>query len=114
MNLTETAYKLLNYILLKENWKGRDPELEPGWPQKPEIDFENVTLTYTGDLDSCALKSVSFHVNPGEKIGICGRTGSGKSSLLMALFRAVEIDLGSIKIDGRNIADLNLRDLRDK
>lgn len=84
------------------------------WPRRPEIEFSEVKLSYTGNLDSCALKGVSFKINAGEKIGICGRTGSGKSSLLMALFRAVELCEGSILIDGLNIRDLNLKDLRER
>lgn len=97
-----------------ENWSGQDTQIDSNWPNKPEIEFSNVKLTYTGDLDDCALKGVNFRVNAGEKVGICGRTGSGKSSLLMALFRAVELDGGEIRIDGKNIRHLNLRDLREK
>lgn len=107
----ERAHQFVD--LPAENWRGGQ-QIDPDWPSRPEIEFDDVTLTYTGSLDNCALSNVSFRINPGEKVGICGRTGSGKSSLLMTLFRAVEIDLGTIRIDGRNIRDVNLRDLRDK
>jgi ATP-binding cassette subfamily C (CFTR/MRP) protein 1 len=60
-----------------------------------------------------ALHSISFEINPGEKIGICGRTGSGKSSLFMALFRGEELKSGMIKIDNVNIRNLSLNDLRE-
>lgn len=88
--------------------------MDANWPTNPEIEFLNVKLTYSGSLDNCALKDVSFKINAGEKIGICGRTGSGKSSLLMSLFRAAEIFDGQIRIDGCNIQDLSLTDLRER
>ena len=59
-----------------------------------------------------ALHNVSFETQPAEKIGIVGRTGSGKSSLFLALFRMVELKLGHIEIDGINIAHLPLSNLR--
>ena len=60
------------------------------------------------------LKGISFCIKPGEKVGIVGRTGAGKSSLIQALFRMVEIehDLGSIEIDGINIKSVGLHTLR--
>ena len=117
--MTVESYKLdkLLYHIYKryiENWSGRIENVEMNWPRRPEIEFSEVKLSYTGNLDNCALNGVSFKVNAGEKIGICGRTGSGKSSLLMALFRAVELCEGSILIDGLNIRDLNLKDLRER
>ena len=58
------------------------------------------------------LDSVSFSVTPGQKVGVCGRTGSGKSSLMLTLFRVLELAGGSISIDGVNIASLGLAQLR--
>ena len=58
------------------------------------------------------LKEVSFAVKGGEKIGIVGRTGAGKSSLCLALFRIVEAESGQVLIDGVNIAELGLLDVR--
>jgi len=55
---------------------------------------------------------VSFRIEPGEKIGVCGRTGAGKSSLALSLFRIIEASGGSIRIDGKNIAEMGLHDLR--
>ena len=54
------------------------------------------------------MKGISFKVRPGEKVGIIGRTGAGKSSVTQALFRMVEICGGGIWIDGRSISDVGL------
>ncbi|KAM9316943.1 ATP-binding cassette sub-family C member 5 [Gastrophryne carolinensis] len=83
------------------------------WPQEGEIVFESTEMRYRENLP-LVLKKVSFTIKPKEKIGIVGRTGSGKTSLGMALFRLVEISGGCIKIDGINIRDIGLADLRSK
>merc|ERR1712159_163780 len=87
-----------------------DPE--PGtWPSKGEIELNHISMRYRdGPL---ALKDLSFKVNGGEKIGVCGRTGSGKSSLMIALFRISEIENdGSIVVDGVNIGEIGTAALR--
>jgi ABC-type multidrug transport system fused ATPase/permease subunit len=85
----------------------------PHWPTQGAIDFTNLSMQYRADLDP-VLKDISFSVAPGEKIGIVGRTGAGKSSLLVALFRLVEASTGSITVDGIRIQDLGLSDLRSR
>uniref|UniRef100_A0A671FZU3 ATP-binding cassette sub-family C member 5 n=1 Tax=Rhinolophus ferrumequinum TaxID=59479 RepID=A0A671FZU3_RHIFE len=85
----------------------------PDWPQEGEVTFENAEMRYQENLP-LVLKKVSFTIKPKEKIGIVGRTGSGKSSLGMALFRLVELSGGCIKIDGLRISDIGLADLRSK
>jgi len=59
-----------------------------------------------------ALNGVSFDIRPGEKIGIVGRTGAGKSSLFLALLRLVEIEKGAILVDGVNVQHVSLDRLR--
>nr|XP_022286886.1 multidrug resistance-associated protein 5-like isoform X2 [Crassostrea virginica] len=83
------------------------------WPQEGTLVFKGVKLRYRQNLP-LALKGVSFDVLPQEKIGIVGRSGSGKSSLGVALFRLVELDSGTIKLDGIDISTLGLQDLRSK
>lgn len=81
------------------------------WPQRGGIEFINLTMSYRPDLPS-VLRGVTFSVAPGERIGIVGRTGAGKSSIMMALFRMTEAQEGAILIDGIDIATLGLRRLR--
>ena len=78
---------------------------------KGVLGFHRVVLQYRPSLPN-ALDSVSFETEPGEKIGIVGRTGSGKSSLFLTLFRMVDIQSGYISIDGFDIALLPLGDVR--
>ena len=75
-----------------------------------QVEFENVVLKYNEDIT--ALNGVSFKVLPGEKIGIVGRTGAGKSTIIQALFRMVELSSGKIYIDGTDISVLGLHTLR--
>ncbi|XP_030649011.1 multidrug resistance-associated protein 5 [Chanos chanos] len=87
--------------------------VESSWLQKGQISFQNVEMHYRDELP-LVLKKLSFDIQPEETVGIVGRTGSGKSSLGVALFRLVELSGGSIIIDGVNIAHIGLEDLRSK
>ncbi|CAK4166515.1 unnamed protein product [Aphanomyces euteiches] len=83
------------------------------WPAQGTISFESYSMRYRDHLD-LVLRDVSFVANGGEKVGICGRTGSGKSSLMVALFRMVEAASGCIKIDGVDISRVNIHALRSR
>ena len=82
-----------------------------------QIEFRKVYMRYREHLDF-VLKDLSFTIRPGQKIGIVGRTGAGKSSILQALFRLVDVDpslQGScILLDGVDIRELGIRTLREK
>lgn len=81
------------------------------WPLHGVITFQDVVLKYREHLVP-SLKGVSFTTQPGEKIGVVGRTGAGKSSLLAALFRLVELHSGFITIDSVNISHISISALR--
>ncbi|KAK0186449.1 multidrug resistance-associated ABC transporter [Armillaria mellea] len=83
------------------------------WPEKGAISFEGVNLAYREGLP-LVLHGVSFKINIGEKVGIVGRTGAGKSSLLQALFRIVELQEGKIEIDDHDISKIELDTLRGR
>jgi ABC-type multidrug transport system fused ATPase/permease subunit len=84
------------------------------WPSnKGGIRFENVVLRYDPSLDP-VLRGVSFEIFPGEKIGIVGRTGAGKSSMATALLRFAELSEGKIIIDDIDISTIGLDDLRSR
>jgi ATP-binding cassette subfamily B multidrug efflux pump len=77
-----------------------------------EIEFKNVTFTYE-DTEITALQNISFKVKKGETLAILGKTGSGKSSILSLITRMYDIKSGTITIDGKNIDEVNLSDLRN-
>ncbi|KAJ3121077.1 Multidrug resistance-associated protein 1, partial [Physocladia obscura] len=82
------------------------------WPSTGLIEFENLELAYASHPDHLIINGISLRIEGGEKIGVVGRTGSGKSTLMDALFRIVEAKKGAILIDGQNIASIGLKKLR--
>lgn len=83
------------------------------WPSAGAIEVQGAKLAYRPGLP-LVLKGLDLSIRGGEKIGVCGRTGAGKSSLGQALFRVVELQDGSIVIDGIDIKTLGLNDLRSR
>lgn len=81
------------------------------WPVNGEVEFRNYSARYREGLD-LVLKNISIDIKPHEKIGVVGRTGAGKSSLTLALFRIIEPDTGHIRIDDLNTSTIGLLDLR--
>ncbi|KAH9715824.1 multidrug resistance-associated protein 11 [Citrus sinensis] len=87
--------------------------LSPDWPFQGLIEFQNVTMRYKPSLPA-ALHDINFTIEGGTQVGIVGRTGAGKSSILNALFRLTPICGGQILVDGLNIINTPVRDLRGR
>ncbi|OJD26430.1 hypothetical protein ACJ73_02192 [Blastomyces percursus] len=83
------------------------------WPSQGGVQFEDYSTRYRAGLD-LVLKNINLQIKPHEKIGVVGRTGAGKSSLTLALFRIIEGTSGSISIDGLDISSIGLFDLRGR
>ena len=81
------------------------------WPQRGEIEFSDVKMSYRPGLP-LALKGVDLKIKEGEHVGIVGRTGAGKSSIMAALFRMTELESGTITIDGVDTSKIPLEKLR--
>eukprot|EP00871_Galdieria_phlegrea_P001718 jgi/Galph1/2547/GphlegSOOS_G1226.1 len=115
---TETQMNSVERVLYYGNLESESaynvPENDPPaeqWPLRGCVTFENVVMQYRPDIEP-ALRSVSFRIEGGEKVGIVGRTGAGKSSLTLALFRMVELSSGRILVDDIDISQIGLRTLR--
>lgn len=105
--------RILEYRDLKpETTPDKPAKLADDWPEKGKIEFRNVVYRYFTEAEP-VLKGLNFVVQPKEKIGIVGRTGAGKSSLIGAIFRLAVID-GEILIDNVDTATVKLNDLRSK
>ena len=89
----------------------RNNDLNQVWPQTGTINIQNYRLRYREELD-LVLNNINIKIGDKEKIGICGRTGAGKSSFILAFFRVVEPSGGRITIDGIDISTLGLHTLR--
>ncbi|XP_069624288.1 ATP-binding cassette sub-family C member 8 [Ranitomeya imitator] len=117
MEIQLGAVKRINSLLKTEpeNYKGllSATQIPQNWPDSGEIQIQNLSVRYDSSLKP-VLKHVNAHITPGQKIGICGRTGSGKSSFSLAFFRMVDTFQGRIIIDGIDIAKLPLQTLRSR
>ncbi|XP_026089717.1 ATP-binding cassette sub-family C member 9-like isoform X2 [Carassius auratus] len=111
------AVKKVNSFLSteSENYEGSMDvsQVPEDWPQHGEIKIHDLCVRYDSNLKP-VLKQVNAHINPGQKVGICGRTGSGKSSLSLAFFNMVDVFEGKIVIDGIDICKLPLQTLRSR
>ena len=88
-----------------------DKLIEEKWPQQGEIEFKDFSVRYRPGTE-IVLKKINFHIQPGEKVGVCGRTGSGKSTICLCLFRILEAEEGQIFIDNVDISTIGLDLLR--
>ncbi|CAF95602.1 unnamed protein product [Tetraodon nigroviridis] len=111
------AVKKVNSFLNteSENYDGSmdASQVPENWPQSGEIKIQDLCVRYDPVLKP-VLKHVNAYITPGQKVGICGRTGSGKSSLSLAFFNMVDIFEGKIVIDGIDICQLPLQTLRSR
>ncbi|KAK8792333.1 hypothetical protein WA158_001868 [Blastocystis sp. Blastoise] len=107
--------RLHQYSDLKEEAPYSIPEHIPRetWPEMGNIDIEDLVMRYRPELEP-VLHHLSLHINSKEKVGVVGRTGAGKSSILMALLRLVPFEEGKILIDGVDITSIGVGDLRKK
>ncbi|XP_020595815.1 ABC transporter C family member 14-like, partial [Phalaenopsis equestris] len=94
-------------------WKIKDCLPSPNWPTHGEISLKDLKVKYRPNTP-LVLNGITLNIHGGEKIGVVGRTGSGKSTLIQALFRIVEPSAGKIIIDGVDICSLGLHDLRSR
>ncbi|PWY90826.1 hypothetical protein BO70DRAFT_425768 [Aspergillus heteromorphus CBS 117.55] len=106
--------RVKEYLEVEQEADAVIPDSRPpaNWPSGGAVNFVGYSTRYRPDLDP-VLRNVSFAVQPGEKVGIVGRTGAGKSSLALALFRGLEAEKGRIVIDDVDISSIGLRDLRE-
>lgn len=113
MNSVERLYHYATKLEQESAYHIPETAPPPEWPQYGAIKFDDVSLAYQPTLPP-VLKNINIDIKPGEKIGICGRTGAGKSTIMTALYRIVELQKGRIDIDGIDISTLGLNELRSK
>ncbi|KAI8146868.1 P-loop containing nucleoside triphosphate hydrolase protein [Fennellomyces sp. T-0311] len=104
--------RIQEYLELDQEPRNQLP-VPQTWPEKATLSIRNLHIRYAPDLDP-VLHGVSFDVRDKEKIGIVGRTGSGKSTFALSLFRFLEASEGDIILDGLNIANIDLKSLRSR
>ncbi len=106
--------RVKEYVEVEQEAEAHIPDTKPAanWPSHGAVQFIGYTTRYRADLGP-VLKNVTFNVKAGEKVAIVGRTGAGKSSLALALFRGLEAEAGRILIDDVDIGLIGLQDLRE-
>ncbi|CAG9809558.1 unnamed protein product [Chironomus riparius] len=112
MNQMMAVERVLEYQGLEPEQKEVKKVADKDWPKEGAIKFNNVVYRYAKEMEP-ALRGITFSVNPSDKIGIVGRTGAGKSSLIGSLFRIAEIE-GEILIDDIDTRALSLEQLRSR
>lgn len=95
--------------LIKDN-----PEKTVEPTKKSSLEFRDVTFAYPGHAESPVIRNVSFTANPGETVAFIGSTGSGKSTLIQLIPRFYDVTAGQVLVDGQDVRDYRLKDLREK
>jgi ABC-type multidrug transport system fused ATPase/permease subunit len=113
MNSVERLHYYSHGLEQEESVNTTPQTVRTTWPEKGELQFKDVQMRYRPGLP-LVLKGLSVSIRSGERVGIVGRTGAGKTSIISAIFRLVELSNGSITIDGMNIAAVSLHDLRSR
>ena len=106
------AERVLEYAEIQTEPEGGN-DAPAAWPAEGRIEIDNVSVSYAEDLPD-VLKDINFTVEPGERIGVVGRTGAGKSTLAAVLFRLLDPKRGSVRIDNIDISTLKLAHLRSR
>ncbi|KAH8701351.1 P-loop containing nucleoside triphosphate hydrolase protein [Phaeosphaeriaceae sp. PMI808] len=104
--------KSFSEVIIPEDLDCETDVPPPAWPESGRIDIRGVQAGYSPNRP--VLKSVTLSIEPGQKIGICGRTGSGKSSLVMSLFRMIELSGGCISVDGLDLSRIRRQEIRSR
>lgn len=112
MNATERVHHYGTRLDVEADFESSSPP-EKSWPARGEITFRDVSMAYRQGLP-LVLKGLNLNIKAGERVGIVGRTGAGKSSILAALYRMSELSSGSIVVDGIDVATIGLHELRSK
>ncbi|KAM5429329.1 hypothetical protein McanCB56680_000032 [Microsporum canis] len=113
----ETALGAINRIrsysqdVKDENLPRENGSVTDDWPQSGAIAFKNISASYESPLEP-VLRDIDFSINAGEKVAICGRTGSGKSSLVSCLLRMLDMDSGTILVDDIDISTIPRQEVR--
>ncbi|XP_053694487.1 multidrug resistance-associated protein 1-like [Sabethes cyaneus] len=105
--------RLEEYTVLPREAQWKKGTVDKSWPDQGKVEFADFKIRYREGLE-LVIRGISLRVDGGEKIGIVGRTGAGKSSLTLGLFRIVEAAGGQIIIDGLDISQMGLHQLRSR
>ncbi|KAL1965989.1 hypothetical protein VTN77DRAFT_4929 [Rasamsonia byssochlamydoides] len=104
--------KVFDETVKSEDLPSENNHVPPSWPSQGAIEFKSVSAGYRASEP--VLQDITLSIKSGEKIGICGRTGSGKSSLILTIFRMIELSSGSITIDGVDLSTIPRQEIRSR
>ena len=112
-NRMYSIQKLLEFETIAQEKEEHVVTVDKEWPDKGLIEFNQISLRYRPNTD-LVINNLTLRIEPGMKVGVVGRTGAGKSTLGLTLSRLIELESGSILIDGQDISKVSLRHLRSK